>query len=112
MSTIIRVQLDAVAALAAELGTLAGELEDQTRTCGWAASSLCAALPGADGLTAGAAADTWASLLGALAQRTAAVSAVLVASVAAYRAEDDALAGRIPTPRIPTPRRDPAGAGW
>jgi hypothetical protein len=107
MSTIIRVQLDEVAALAAELSSLAGDLQDQTRSCGSAASSVFAAVAGAEGLTAGAAASTWAALLGALADRTAAVSAVLTASVAAYRAEDDELAGR-----IPTPRRDPAGAAW
>jgi hypothetical protein len=104
MSTIIRVQLDAVAALAAELGSVAGELDDQTRSCRATASSLFTALPGEEGLTAGAAGTTWAALLAALADRTAAVSAVLVASVEAYRAEDDALAGR-----IMASRRDPAG---
>jgi hypothetical protein len=107
MSTIIRVQLDAVTALAAELSALAGELDDQTRLCRSAASSLFAALPGEEGLTAGAAGGTWAALLAALADRTAAVSGVLGRSVNAYRAEDAALAGR-----IPTPRRDPAGADW
>ena len=106
MSTIIRVQLDAVAALAAELGTLAGELDDQTRSCRSVTPSLFAALSGDEGLTAGAAGTTWAAVLGALADRTTAVSAVLRASVDAYRAEDAALAGRIPTPR------HPAGAGW
>ena len=105
MSTIIRVQLDAVAALAAELGRLAGELDDQTRSCRWTASLLFSALPGEEGLTAGAAGSAWAALLAALAARTAAVSAVLVASVEAYRAEDDALAGG-----IVASRRDPAGA--
>jgi hypothetical protein len=107
MSTIIRVQLDAVTALAAELRTLAGELDDETRSCRSATSSLFAALSGQEGLTAGAAGSAWASLLEALADRTAAVSALLLASMEAYRAEDDALAGL-----IPTPRRDPAGAGW
>lgn len=99
MSTIIRVQLDAVEALAAELGTLAGELDDQARSCRSAASSLFAALPGAQGLTAGAAGGTWAALLTALSDRTAAVSGVLRTSVDAYRAEDAVLAGRIPAPR-------------
>ena len=107
MSTIIRVQLDAVAALAAELSTLAGELDDQTRVCRSAASSVFAALPGEEGLTAGAAGGTWAALLSALSDRTTAVSGVLRTSVEAYRAEDAALAGR-----IPAPRRDPEGAGW
>lgn len=105
MSTIIRVQLDAVAALAAELGALAGELDDQTRSCRSAASPIFASLPGEEGLTAGGAASTWAELLAALADRTATVSSVLRTSVDAYRAEDAALAGR-----IPTPRRE--GAGW
>ena len=107
MSTIIRVQLDAVAALAAELGTLAGELDEQTRLCRSAASSLFAALPGGEGLTAGAAGGSWVALLAALTDRTVVVSGVLRTSVEAYRAEDTALAGR-----IPTPRRDPDGAGW
>lgn len=107
MSTIIRVQLDAVSALATELGTLAGELDEQTRLCRAAASSVFAALPGKEGLTAGAAGGSWAALLAALADRTAAVSGVLGRSVDAYRAEDAALAGR-----IPTQRRDPDGAGW
>jgi hypothetical protein len=106
MSTIIRVQLDAVEGLAAELGTLAGELDDETRRCRSAASSLFAALPGELGLTAGAAAGTWAVLLAALTQRTEAVSGLLRTSVDAYRAEDAALADR-----IPDPRRDPDGAG-
>lgn len=106
MSTIIRVQLDAVEALSVELSALAGELDDQTRACRTAASALFAALPGEQGLTAGAAAGTWAVLLAALTDRTAAVSGVLRTSVDAYRSEDAALAGR-----IPTPRRDPDGAG-
>ena len=105
MSTIIRVQLDAVAALAAELVGLARELDDETRSCRSTAAVLFTALPGEEGLTAGAAGSTWAVLLAALADRTTAVSAVLVASVEAYRAEEDALAGR-----IVASRRDPAGA--
>ena len=99
MSTIIRVQLDAVEVLAAELSALAGELDDQARSCRSAASSFFAALPGEQGLTAGAAGGTWAVLLAALTDRTAAVSGVLRTSVDAYRAEDVALAGRIPAPR-------------
>lgn len=105
MSTIIRVQLDAVSALSAELDALAGELDEQTRSCRSAAASLFAALPGEEGLTAGAAGGTWAALLAALADRTAVVSGVLRSSVEAYRAEDATLAGRIPTPRR-------GGAGW
>jgi hypothetical protein len=105
MSTTIQVQLDAVTALAAELGALAGELDEQTRLCRSAASSVFAALPGEEGLTAGSAGGTWAVLVGALADRTEAVSGVLRTSVEAYRAEDAALAGRIPTPRR-------GGAGW
>lgn len=106
MSTIIRVQLDAVDALAVELSALAAELDDQTSSCHSAASALFDALPGAQGLTAGAAAGTWATLLAPLIDRTATISRVLRTSVDAYRAEDAALADR-----IPTPRRDPDGAG-
>ena len=99
MSTNIRVQLDAVEVLAAELSALAGELDDQARSCRSAASSFFAALPGEQGLTAGAAGGTWTALLIALTDRTAVVSGVLRTSVDAYRAEDVALAGRIPAPR-------------
>ncbi len=95
MSTIISVQLDGVAALAAELAALALELGEDVRLCTSAAASLAAALSAEEGRRAVVAATGWSGLTRSLAERAGAVGATLDAAVASYRAADAALAERI-----------------
>lgn len=85
----------AVAALADELHSLAAELAEEAERSRATATSFPVALGGDEGWTASCAATAWASLQRVLADRTRAVAGTLDAAVAAYRTEDDALAGRI-----------------
>ena len=102
MSHLISVQLDALAALLAELSALGVELERDGEVCAAGGRSLGAALDGPVGLDAGAAGVGWTESVTALAARTFAVAAALEAAVAAYRAADAGLAGQL----------DPGRAGW
>jgi len=88
MSSIIAVQLDAVAALARELAVLAAELGDATDLCRSAAGSLSTALGGDEGWAAGAAAAAWAGLSALVAADARAVAGTLDAAVTDYRAAD------------------------
>jgi hypothetical protein len=93
------VRPDAVAALAAELRALAGELVEESARVRAAAASFPAALDGDEGWTAGATATAWARLQEVLAARVTALAGALVAAADAYRAEDAALAGPGRPPR-------------
>jgi hypothetical protein len=91
MCSTISVQLDAVEALAAELATLAVELDEDAELCRSQHGALSTALDGPEGWTAGATATAWGSLAAVVAARTAAVAATLTGAAAAYRAADAAL---------------------
>jgi hypothetical protein len=95
MSAIISVQLDAVAALAAELAALAVALSEEARLCSSTGRSLEAALGGSEGRWAGGTGAGWTGLLDVLAARSGAVSATLSAAVEAYRTADTALTQRM-----------------
>ena len=95
MSSIISVQLDEVSALAAELAALSAELDDGAHLCRRAATALTDALGGPEGWQAAGVAIAWSSLVRLVADRTGAVAGSLVAAVAAYRAADAALAGKL-----------------
>jgi hypothetical protein len=95
MCSTITVQLDGVEALAAELGVLAAELEDEADLCRSAARSFSSALLGHEGWTAGATATAWGSLIAVVAARTSAVAATLTRATAAYLAADAALSEEI-----------------
>ena len=84
---------DGVEALARELAGLAAELTEDVARVRWAAASFPAALGGHEGWAAGATATSWALLYEAVAERTGALAGTLTAAVAAYLAEDAALAG-------------------
>jgi hypothetical protein len=96
----------AVEALAAELGALAAELSGDADAAHSAAAAFPLALDGEAGWSAGTAATAWASVEDVLARQTGAVAETLLAAVAAYEAEDEALAERVGTvgplgPRVP-----------
>ena len=93
------VRPEAVEALATELQALAAELADEAGWVRAAAASFPVALGGDEGWTAGATATAWARLQEVLAARTEAMAGTLLAAVAAYRAEDAALAGPGRPPR-------------
>jgi hypothetical protein len=95
----VLVEPDAVAALAAELSTLAAELLADASTCEAAASSFVAALGGHEGRRLRATATAWASVYRLLADRTAALAATMVAAAAATVAHDSVLAGGVGTSR-------------
>ncbi|WP_448625654.1 hypothetical protein [Geodermatophilus sp. URMC 64] len=95
MSALISVQLDHVAALAAELAALSVTLSEEAPLCTSSARSLSAALGGRDGERIGDAGHGWAGLLGVLAERTDAVATTLSRAVIAYREADTALAQRV-----------------
>ncbi|MCV2491751.1 hypothetical protein OF117_20605 [Geodermatophilus sp. YIM 151500] len=95
MSSTISVQLDAVDALADELGALAAELDEDVLECRSAAAQLAAALDGPVGWQAGATATAWSSLAAALVERATALSGGLRAAVGAYRALDSALVSEL-----------------
>ena len=95
MSALISVQLDAVAALAAELAALATALAEEAPLCTSTATSLSAALGGREGGAAGAAGLGWAARLEGLARRSGTIATTLTGAVAAYRAADAQLSERI-----------------
>ena len=101
----ITVDPDAVGGLADEMAVLATELHDDADLCRSTAASLASALDGQEGWAASGTGTAWAALVQALADRSSAVALTLVAAIAAYRAEDDALAGQIGAP--PAGRRGP-----
>jgi hypothetical protein len=92
---------DGVAALADELSALAAELAGDVEQIRSAATSFPAALEGHEGWAAGATATSWALLCDLVASRTSALAGVLTAAVAAYVAEDAALAGSLGPGRTP-----------
>jgi hypothetical protein len=83
----------AVTALADELALLAAQLTEDVQWARSAAGSFPEALGGHEGWAAGATATSWAELYDVLASRTGALAGTLRAAVAAYVAEDAALAG-------------------
>jgi hypothetical protein len=93
---------DGVAALAAELAVLAAQLTEDVDRARSAAGSFPEALGGHEGWAAGATATAWACIYDVLAGRARALAGTLRAAVAAYLAEDAALAGSLgsgPRPR-------------
>ena len=100
MSTVISIEPDEVAALAAELATLATQLAGEVALCTSTAASLRGALGGDEGWHAGAAGTAWAQLLLLVQGRTAGVAGMLTAAVDSYRASDGLLAGCIAAERI------------
>jgi hypothetical protein len=92
---------DGVMALADELATLAAELAGDVEQIRASAGSFPIALEGHEGWAAGATATSWARLCDLLAGRTSALSGVLTAAVAAYQAEDAALARSLAPGRRP-----------
>ncbi len=87
---------DAVEALAAELGLLAAELDEDGDRTRAVAASFPPALGGHEGWVAAGAATAWARLYEVVAARTRALGVTLEAAAAAYRAADAELAGRLP----------------
>jgi len=81
----ITVEPDAVAAIAAELSALAGELSDDAALCRSAAASFLSALSGDEGWASGETATAWARLGGAGADRRAAGRGTLPAGWVPYR---------------------------
>jgi hypothetical protein len=98
MSSVVSVQLDAVAGLADELVSLAAELDEDARLCRSVAAPITAALGGSEGWRAGTVATGWAAVTAAVAEQAAAVAGTLRAAVDGYRATDVALADRICAP--------------
>jgi hypothetical protein len=92
---------DRVTALADELVALATELTGDVEQIRSAAACFPDALEGLEGWMAGATATAWAQLCHLLVTRTSALADVLTAAVAAYRAEDAALAGSFGPGRQP-----------
>ncbi|MQA36502.1 hypothetical protein, partial [Modestobacter roseus] len=95
MSGLVSVQLAALGQLRVELAALGRELADDADLSRATGSSLGSALPGPVGVAAAGAGGRCAELTGALADRTAAVAAVLDAALSAYRAADAGLAGQL-----------------
>ena len=107
MSHLISVQLDALAALLTELTVLGAELGEEGELAAASGRSLGTALAGPVGETAATAGAGWAGALTTLAARTLAVATTLDAALAAYRAADAGIAGRIDpgwAGRVPVPR--------
>lgn len=106
MSALITVQLDAVAALAAELAALAAELTDDPPSCDRSAGALDAALDGTAGVSARTAAATWGVLIGVVTEQVAATARSLSAAVESYRAADAGLGEsiRVARPGMAVPR--------
>jgi hypothetical protein len=95
VSHLISVQLDALAGLLQELTALGRQLGDEAELSSSTGMSLETALSGAAGAAAGEAGAEWSAVLTALAARTLAVAATLDQALAAYRAADAGIAGRI-----------------
>jgi hypothetical protein len=107
VSHLISVQLDALAALLAELSALGVELAQEGELCAATGRSLAGALEGPVGVDAGLAGAGWTELVTTLAARTLAVAASLEAAVATYRAADAGIAGQLDpgwAGRVPVPR--------
>ena len=92
---------DGLTALADELAGLAAALTDDVERTRSAAASFPEAFGDLEGWSAGAAATAWACLYAVLASRTSALAGTLRAAVAAYLAEDAALAGTFGSGRPP-----------
>jgi hypothetical protein len=92
---------DGVEALAGELVSLAAELTHDVDRARSAAASFPEALGGDEGWSAGATATSWACLFEVLATRTTALAGMLTDAVAAYLAEDAAIAGSLESGRPP-----------
>ncbi|MGY1840097.1 MULTISPECIES: hypothetical protein [unclassified Modestobacter] len=107
MSGLVSVQLEALGQLRVELSGLGAELAADAELSGATGRSLATALAGPVGAAAAGAGVRCAELAGALADRTAAVAAVLDAALTAYRAADAGLAGQLAAldppggPRVP-----------
>lgn len=97
----ITIAPDGVTALADELARLAAELAGGVDRIRSAAASFPVALEGHEGWAAGATATAWAQLCGLMTDRTSALAQVLTAAVAAYLAEDAALAQAVGAGRAP-----------
>ena len=97
----LTVSPDGVTGLADELRALAAELAGTVDRIRSAAASLPDALQGREGWAAGAAATSWASLCDLMAGRTSDLAQALTAAVAAYLAEDVALARSVGSSRGP-----------
>ncbi len=82
----------ALLALVDELVSLSAQLDDDVHAARWAAATVGPALDGEAGRAAEEAAVAWAFLEEVLADRTRALAGTLRAAVAAYRAEEVALA--------------------
>lgn len=82
-----------VTALADELTILAADLAGDVERIRSAAACLPSALEGPEGWSAGATATSWALLCDVMAGRAGALAQMLTTAVAAYLAEDAALAG-------------------
>ena len=95
MSSTISVQLDALEALAGELGALAADLADDADRCGSAAGALFASLSQDEALNAAGAAVAWGVLTRAVADAVRAIAATLAAAVTAYRAAEEVRAREI-----------------
>ena len=95
------VEPDCVTALADELATLAAELAADVEQMRSAAACFPDALEGHAGWAAGATATSWACLYEVMASRTSALAGTLTAAVAAYLAEDAAVAGSFGSGRQP-----------
>ena len=107
MSALISVQLDALAALLAELSALGVQLEREGELCASTGRSLGASLAGPVGADAEVAGEAWTDLVTTLAARSLAVAASLEAAVASYRTADAGLAGQLDpgwVGRVPVPR--------
>src|SRR4051812_6348566 len=90
-----------VSALADELATLAAELAGEVDRIRSAAASFPQALDGHAGWAAGATGTAWASLCALMAGQASALAGTLTAAVAAYLAEDAALADSVGPGRGP-----------
>jgi hypothetical protein len=98
---VLTVVPDGMTALADELATLAAELAGNVERIRSAAASFPDALDGHAGWAAGATGTAWASLCHLVAGQTTALAGTLRAAVAAYVAEDAALAESVGPGRGP-----------
>ena len=95
MGAQVHVEPEELAALAAELATLADALADDAEDCRASAATLYAALPGPEGWRAGGVATACATMTAALAGHAGALARTLAAALASYRGLDAALADGI-----------------
>jgi len=98
---VLTVVPDGLTALADELATLAAELAGDVERIRSVAAAFPDALDGHAGWAAGATGTAWASLCELVAGQTTALAGTLTAAVAAYVAEDAALAESIGPGRRP-----------